>query len=55
MKYLVVSLAVGIFAAFPVIFIWSLNTMFEFEIEYTLKTWLAAMFLGSLFVGRMSK
>lgn len=55
MKFLIVLLVIAILVGFPAAFIWSLNTLFELEIEYTWKTWLAAMFLGSLFAGRMTR
>lgn len=34
--------------ALPLSIIWSLNTLFSLDIEYTVQTWLAAFFLGTI-------
>jgi len=52
MKYItlatILTLALMIFIAVPLVLIWSVNTLFTTGIEYTFWTWLAALILGAL-------
>jgi hypothetical protein len=44
---LIILIIVMLVIAFPLCFIWSLNTLFALGIEYTFWNWLAALLLGS--------
>jgi hypothetical protein len=44
-----VFVIVLILVFYPLLIIWSLNTLFGLGIAYTLKTWLASSILTSLF------
>jgi hypothetical protein len=44
---IVVILCILIFFG-PFATIWALNTLFSLSIDYTIKTWLAALVLGSI-------
>lgn len=46
--FLVVLLSLAIVALIPFAAIWSINTLFSTDIEYTWKTWLASVFLIGL-------
>jgi len=39
----------------PFVFIWALNTLFGLTIAYTLKTWLAALIIGTAIIGDKAK
>ena len=58
---LVVLLLMAVIVTFPLGTIWSLNTLFQLEIAYTVDTWLATVFLqmvtfgGANVVSRQSK
>tara|TARA_B100000131_G_scaffold301522_1_gene323807 strand:+ start:916 stop:1113 length:198 start_codon:yes stop_codon:yes gene_type:complete len=41
-----IFLILFIFISGPFVTIWSFNTLFDLGIEYTLKTWAAALILG---------
>lgn len=49
--FLVALIAVLVVLA-PIAMIWSLNTLFALGIEYTIWTWLAALFIGSVLSAR---
>lgn len=52
MKYVaLILLIVLIVIVWPFILVWSLNTMFELAIPYTLKTWFAAGVLSATVYG----
>jgi hypothetical protein len=57
MKKLIVLIFVIIIAAIlvPLIFIWSLNTLFLLTIPYCFKTWIAALFIAILINGSNNK
>jgi hypothetical protein len=44
---IIMLVAIVIFVA-PLISIWALNTLFTLSIDYTFKTWLSALVLGSI-------
>ena len=47
---LLFTLLVIVFAAFmPIALIWSINTLFELKIPYTVETWAAALVISSVF------
>ena len=48
---IVIFVGLIIIIAGPLIFIWSLNTLFGLAIAYTFKTWLAALLIGGVGVG----
>jgi hypothetical protein len=52
---LFIVLAVVLAIVGPLLMIWSLNTLFNLGIAYTLWTWLAALILGSTLTGVKSK
>ena len=49
--FVLVILILFIFITGPLITIWSLNTLFELGVEYSAKTWAAALILGAGFYG----
>ena len=49
--FAVVVVVVGILILAPFVTIWSLNTLFSVGIEYTLWTWLAAVWLSMVTFG----
>lgn len=49
--FAVVVVVVGILILAPFVTIWSLNTLFAVGIEYTLWTWLAAVWLSMVTFG----
>lgn len=46
----VVVVIAAIIIACPLIILWSLNTLFDLRLEYTVANWAAALFLGGLFM-----
>lgn len=51
MPHLIILLVFLIIIFGPFISIWSLNTLFNLGIDYTFKTWLAAIILSSIIYG----
>lgn len=52
LKYVLASvLFFGLVFAIPFGIIWSLNTLFDAHITYTLKTWAAALILSTIVYG----
>ena len=46
---LLIFLAIGVIIFGPLVTIWSLNTLFNLNIEYNLSTWAASLFITSIF------
>ena len=55
MKLLIVGIIVAMIIAVPFLLIWSLNTLFQLQIIYTLETWAATLFLSAPFVGSSAR
>jgi hypothetical protein len=50
MKFVLVFLLfVFLIVTLPLLYIWAINTLFYFEIPYTLKTWFAMFLIGGMF------
>ncbi len=47
MKSAIVLAILAALICAPLVFIWSLNTLFDLDIPYTFWTWLAALALGA--------
>ena len=50
----IVLVLLVVWALGPLVVIWSINTLFPIEIEYTYKTWLATFSLGMLCRGSIN-
>jgi hypothetical protein len=48
-------IVIAVILLVPFALVWMLNTLFGTGLDYTLKTWLAALILGALFSGNQRK
>jgi hypothetical protein len=52
--YVMLFLALLILIGFPFAIIWSLNTLFQLSIPFTIETWLATTFLQMITFGNIA-